>query len=59
LPGFTIGYVSENLQKEAYNQALSRVNTKNPPSMDKIFNYSVTQKLVSELDGKGWKPNRQ
>jgi len=58
LPGFTKGYVSETLQKEAYNQALGRVNTKNPPSMDKIFNYSVTQKLMSELDATGWKPTK-
>jgi len=42
----------ESLQREAYNQALNRLNPKTPPSLDRIFNYSITQKIVDELQPK-------
>lgn len=56
LPGFTKGYVSEEVQKEAYQQAVARLAAKNPPPMERIFNYSIAQRLLAELEAKGWKP---
>jgi NitT/TauT family transport system substrate-binding protein len=56
LPGFTKGYVKEEVQREAYNQAVARLAAKDPPAMDRIFNYSVAQKLLGDLEAKNWKP---
>ena len=56
LPGFTKGFVNEEMQKEAYTAALDRLKIKEPPPREKIFNYAVTQKLLAELESKGWKP---
>lgn len=41
LPGFTRGgVVEENLQKEAYRQAVERLAIKEPPSLDRVFNWA-------------------
>ncbi|HXV79575.1 MAG TPA: ABC transporter substrate-binding protein [Candidatus Binatia bacterium] len=58
LPGFTKGYVNEDLQKEAYSQAIARLGTKNPPPIDRIFNYSIVKKLLAEIEAQGWKPGQ-
>lgn len=57
LPGFTRGgFVEESLQKEAFRQAVDRLAIKEPPSLDGVFNYSMTKKILAELESKGWKP---
>ena len=56
LPGFTKGYVKEEIQREAYTQAVTRLGAKEPPPMERIFNYTIVQKLLAELESKNWKP---
>ena len=57
LPGFTRGgFVDENLQKEAFRQAVDRLAIKEPPPLDRVFNYSITRSILNELESKGWKP---
>jgi hypothetical protein len=56
VPGFTKGFVNEAMQKEAYAAAVDRLKIKDPPSRERIFNYAPTQKLLIEIESKGWKP---
>jgi ABC-type nitrate/sulfonate/bicarbonate transport system substrate-binding protein len=57
LPGFTRGgFVEESLQKEAYRQAVERLAIKEPPSLDRVFNYGLTRRILADLEAKGWKP---
>jgi len=49
------GTVSEELQKKSLEHILERVGLKEPPPMDKIFNYSLTTKIYRELQAKGWR----
>jgi len=57
LPGFTRGgSIDENLQKEAYRQAVDRLAVKEPPPLDRVFNYSITRSILADLESKGWKP---
>jgi ABC-type nitrate/sulfonate/bicarbonate transport system substrate-binding protein len=57
LSGFTRGgFVDENLQKEAFRQAVDRLAIKEPPPLDRVFNYSITRSILSDLESKGWNP---
>jgi ribosomal protein S19E (S16A) len=57
LPGFTRGgYIDENIQREAYRQAVDRLAIKEPPPLDRVFNYSITRSILTDLESKGWKP---
>jgi hypothetical protein len=56
VPGFTKGFVNEAMQKEAYAAAVDRLKIKAPPSRERIFNYAQTQKLLTEIESKGWNP---
>jgi NitT/TauT family transport system substrate-binding protein len=56
LPGFTKGFVNEPMQKEAYAAAVDRLKIKDPPPRETIFHYALTQKLLSDIESKGWKP---
>lgn len=57
LPGFTRGgFVEESLQKEAFRQAVERLAIKEPPSVDRVFNYGFTRRILADLETKGWKP---
>jgi ABC-type nitrate/sulfonate/bicarbonate transport system substrate-binding protein len=49
------GTVSEELQKKSVEHILERVGLKEPPPMDKIFNYALTKKIYEELQAKRWK----
>ncbi|HEY7320558.1 MAG TPA: hypothetical protein VIE89_23565 [Candidatus Binatia bacterium] len=57
LPGFTRGgFVEEDLQKEAFRQAVERLAIKEPPTLDKVFNYGLTKQILADLEAKGWRP---
>ena len=57
LPGFTRGgFVDEAMQKEAFRQAVDRLAIKDPPPLDRVFNYAMTRKILAELESKGWRP---
>jgi NitT/TauT family transport system substrate-binding protein len=50
------GTASEELQKKSVAHILERVDIKNPPPLERIFDYSITKRIVEELEAKGWKP---
>ncbi len=52
------GTVNEDLQKKALEPLLKRLGQKEPPPVEKIFNYSLVRKVHGELVAEGWRPGR-
>jgi ABC-type nitrate/sulfonate/bicarbonate transport system substrate-binding protein len=50
------GIVSEEIQRKSLEHVVDRAGLKEPPRLDKIFDYSVAMKVRNELRTKGWKP---
>ena len=50
------GIVSEEIQRKSLEHVIDRVGLKEPPRLDKIFDYSLAVKVRNELRAKGWKP---
>jgi NitT/TauT family transport system substrate-binding protein len=57
LPGVTQdGTVDEEFQKKAIEHIVNRIELKDVPPLEKIYDYSLTRRLNRELTAKGWKP---
>ena len=52
------GTVSEDLQRSFLKTALERLKPKEPPPLEKIFDYSLARRINAELKASGWKPGR-
>ena len=50
------GIVSEEIQRKSLEHVVERAGLKEPPRLDKIFDYSIAAKVRNELRVKGWKP---
>ena len=50
------GIVSEEIQRKSLEHIVDRAGLKEPPRLERIFEYSVTAKVRNELRLKGWKP---
>ena len=50
------GIVSEEIQRKSLEHVIDRVGLKEPPRLDKIFDYSMAGKVRNELRAKGWRP---
>ena len=50
------GVVNEELQRKSLEHVIDRAGLKEPPRLEKIFDYSVAVKVRQELRAKGWKP---
>ena len=50
------GIVSEEIQRKSLEHVVDRVGLKEPPRLDKIFDYSMAVKVRNELRAKGWRP---
>ena len=50
------GIVSEEIQRKSLEHVVERAGLKEPPRLDKIFDYSVAGKVRQELRVQGWKP---
>jgi sulfonate transport system substrate-binding protein len=50
------GIVSEEIQRKSLEHVIDRVGIKEPPRLDKIFDYSMAVKVRTELRAKGWRP---
>jgi len=57
LPGTTRdGTINESLQKRSIENVIDRVGIKEPPPLDRMYNFSLARKIRDELAAKGWKP---
>jgi len=50
------GTVDEKMQRAYVDLGVRRLGVKEPPPVEKIFDFSLTKKVLSELDAKKWKP---
>lgn len=50
------GTVGEEFQKKALEPLQKRLGLKEPPPLERIFDYSLVRKIRAELEGQGWKP---
>lgn len=50
------GIVSEETQRKSLEHVVDRAGLKEPPRLDRIFDYSVAMKVRQELRAQGWKP---
>ncbi|MGH7872508.1 MAG: ABC transporter substrate-binding protein [Candidatus Binatia bacterium] len=50
------GIVSEEIQRKSLEHVVDRAGLKEPPRLDKIFDYSMAVKVRQELRAQGWKP---
>jgi NitT/TauT family transport system substrate-binding protein len=50
------GIVDEKMQRAYLDLGIRRLGVKDSPAPEKIFDFSLTKKILSELDSKRWKP---
>jgi len=50
------GTVSEEIQRKSLEHVVDRAGLKEPPRLEKIFDYSLALKVRNELLAKAWKP---
>lgn len=50
------GTLNLETQQKAVEHVLTRLNIKEAPPMSKIFDFSLTRKVIAEINAKGWKP---
>jgi ABC-type nitrate/sulfonate/bicarbonate transport system substrate-binding protein len=50
------GIVSEEIQRKSLEHVIDRAGLKEPPRLDRIFDYSLALKVRQELRAQGWKP---
>lgn len=56
-PGITRdGTVNEGQQRKSLAPFLGRTGSKEPPSLQKIFDFSITRKVLTELKAEKWRP---
>ena len=56
-PAMTLdGTVNEKLQRAYLEMGLRRMEVKDGPSSEKVFDFFLTKKVLSELDLKKWRP---
>ncbi|HEY7165733.1 MAG TPA: ABC transporter substrate-binding protein [Candidatus Binatia bacterium] len=57
LPGTTTdGTMSEALQKRSIESVVERLSIKEPPPLDKIYNFAVAKRVGEDLMAKNWNP---
>jgi len=50
------GIVSEEIQRKSLEHIVDRAGLKEPPRLERIFDYSLAAKVRNELRAKGWRP---
>jgi len=50
------GTLSEELQQKAVEHVLKRLDVKEAPPLSRIFDFSMTRRIATDLQTKSWKP---
>ena len=50
------GTLSEELQQKAVEHVLKRLDVKEAPPLSRIFDFSITRKVATDVQTKSWKP---
>lgn len=49
------GALSEEVQKKAIEHVVKQMNLKEPPNLQRIYDFSIVEKARRQLDSQGWK----
>jgi len=52
----TYGALSEELQKKAIEHVVKQMNLKDPPNLQKLYDFTPVEKARRQLEAQGWKP---
>jgi NitT/TauT family transport system substrate-binding protein len=52
----TYGALSEELQKKAIEHVVKQMNLKDPPNLQKLYDFAPAEKARRQLEAQGWKP---
>jgi len=52
----TYGALSDELQKKAIEHVVKQMNLKDPPNLQKLYDFTPAEKARRQLDAQGWKP---
>lgn len=52
----TYGALSEELQKKAIEHVVKQMNLKDPPNLQKLYDFTPVEKARRQLEARGWKP---
>ncbi len=52
----TYGALSEDLQKKAIEHVVKQMNLKDPPNLQKLYDFNPVEKARRQLETQGWKP---
>ena len=52
----TYGALSEELQKKAIEHVVKQMNLKDPPNLQKLYDFTPAEKARRQLEAQGWKP---
>ncbi|MBI2364652.1 MAG: ABC transporter substrate-binding protein [Deltaproteobacteria bacterium] len=52
----TYGALSEELQKKAIEHVVKQMNLKDPPNLQKLYDFTHAEKARRQLEAQGWKP---
>lgn len=52
----TDGALSEALQKKAIEHVVKQMNLKDPPNLQKLYDFTPVEKARRQLEAQGWKP---
>ena len=50
------GFVNEEIHRKSLEHLVDRAGIKEPPRLEKIFDYSIAVKVRNDLRAKGWRP---
>ena len=52
----TYGALSEEVQKKAIEHVVKQMNLKDPPNLQKLYDFTPVEKARRQLEAQGWKP---
>ena len=52
----TYGALSDELQKKAIEHVVKQMNLKDPPNLQKLYDFTPAEKAHRQLEAQGWKP---
>jgi NitT/TauT family transport system substrate-binding protein len=52
----TYGALNEELQRKALDHVINQMNLKEPPNLQRIYDFSFVERARQQLEAQGWKP---
>jgi hypothetical protein len=50
------GALSEDVQRKAIEHVVKQMNLREPPSLQRLYDFAPLEKAARQLESQGWKP---